>query len=870
MRRVLFTVLILTVATIASGQRLPRNFIPTDYDLTITPDFSTDRFAGEETIRVLVQRPVRELVLNAAEIEFASASIKAGGVNQNATVASSAEAETATLTFPEPVAVGEAEVRITYKGILNGQLRGLYLGEANGKKYAATQFESVDARRAFPCFDEPDLKASFRITIIADKNHMAISNSPVESDTPGPIEGKHTIRFAPTPRISTYLVAMTIGDLSCLSDSVDGTPLRVCASPDKAPLGKYALEATKSIVHYYNTYYSIPYPFAKLDQIGIPDFRAGAMENVGSIIYRETALLNDEATGSGAAKRSISGTIAHEIGHMWFGDLVTTKWWDDIWLNEGFATWVSQKAVANWKPEWNIRLSEVQSASMPIGVDVLEATRPIHNKADTPSEIEQAFDGIAYGKTAAMLRMVESYVGEEKFREGINLYLRRNSWSNASAGDFSAAIADASNQQAADIIQSYIKQPGIPLVTMESHCDQGETVLSLKQQRFYANRKKIGTSSQTWVIPVCPRKGECYVLRDKEATIRLKGCDETTFLNADGRSYYLTENDATTLASLKKHQSSLTPSERLTLLRDEWYLVRVAKRKVGDYLDLASSLKGNQERALILEINENLAYVERYLVTPGQRPAFQDWVRQFLQPAAKKMGWKPAPGEEDESRQLRASIYQTLGVTGRDAEVISHAQELAQAYIKDSTAIDPSMATAVVTIAAASGDEKLYDAYVQAYRVAKTPEIRGRFLNALPDFEDPSLVKRTLAFALTPDVRSQDAGRLMQATIRSRNGTDIGFEFLQQQWPQIAARLSPRIAAAVPGSLGASCDSSMSDQVGRFMDEHKVRGAERAVAQARERIANCADFRITQASNLSSWMAERNNLRRAQESVPTR
>src|SRR5438067_4562595 len=335
----------LLVALPASAQRLPATVAPEHYDLTFTVDLEHAKFDGTETIRVQVAEPTRTIVLNALEIQFHEATVGA----QKATVTLDAKNETATLTVPQPIAKGSADIHIRFTGILNDKLRGFYLSKGAARNYAVTQFESTDARRAFPSFDEPAFKATFGITLVVDAGDTAISNAAVVSDTPV-AGGKHAVRFATTKKMSTYLVAMLVGDFKCIDGGADGIPIRVCSTPGMENLGRFALASAEATVKFYDNYFGIKYPFGKLDLIGIPDFEAGAMENAGAITFRETALLLDDKTASVERQKGVASTIAHEIAHMWFGDLVTMAWWDDIWLNEGFATFMTRKPLEAWHP----------------------------------------------------------------------------------------------------------------------------------------------------------------------------------------------------------------------------------------------------------------------------------------------------------------------------------------------------------------------------------------------------------------------------------------------------------------------------------------------------------------------------------------
>jgi aminopeptidase N len=330
------TVLLTACGVVA--QRLPENVKPESYELTFGPNLEKATFTGDEVIRVRLEKPAKAITLNSAEIEFQEASVTAGGATQKATVATDEKNETATLTVAKEIPAGEAQMWIKFTGILNDKLRGFYLSQTQRRRYAVTQFEAMDARRAFPCFDEPAYKATFQINLMIDKADTAISNGKIVSDTPGPEEGKHTLKFSATPKMSTYLVAMMVGDFVCREGGTDGIPIRVCAVPEKKEFTGFALESAEHILEFYNKYYSQKYPFQKLDIIAFPDFSAGAMENTAAITYREALLIIDDKTASVDSHQAVAGVLAHEMAHQWFGDLVTMKWWDDIWLNEGFAT----------------------------------------------------------------------------------------------------------------------------------------------------------------------------------------------------------------------------------------------------------------------------------------------------------------------------------------------------------------------------------------------------------------------------------------------------------------------------------------------------------------------------------------------------
>ena len=462
---------LLTCCT-AVAQRLPGGATPDHYSLTVDVNFPTNSFDGNETINLKLDKATNTITLNAVEIDFHEVTVTAGGQTQTAKVSTDDKNETATFTVDKQLPAGAASVQIKYTGHLNDKLRGFYLSTYKGKKYLVSQMESVDARVAFPCFDEPSYKATFDLTAIIPKDNVAISNGEVVSDTAGPGD-KHTVKFSTSPKMSSYLVALTVGDWKCISDHTDGVKVSVCTVPGKENLAQFPLEASKNFLHYYDNYYGIKYPLPKLDNIAVPDFQAGAMENWGAIIYRETALLIDDKTASVGAKQGVAETIAHEMAHQWFGDLVTAAWWDDIWLNEGFATWMTPHPIEQWKPDWMEGQDVVEQTNRALGEDASQNQRAIHQAANTRGEIDQLFDGIAYGKAASVLHMLESYLGPETFRKGVNLYLKEHAYGNATAADFWTAMAHASHKPIDQIMPTFVMQAGAPYVDVEAKCAGG-------------------------------------------------------------------------------------------------------------------------------------------------------------------------------------------------------------------------------------------------------------------------------------------------------------------------------------------------------------------------------------------------------------
>ena len=862
------TFLVLTFS-LAVAQRLPENARPENYKLTFTPDLDKATFEGDETIAFRLLKPSSEITLNAVDIDFHDVTITSGGATQKVKVTPEKEKEMVVLSVEKPLAMGPATVHITYSGILNNEMRGLYLGkDDHGRKYAASQFEATDARRAFPSFDEPDYKATFDITAVAEKGLVAISNQKIVSDTPGPGD-KHTVRFATTAKMSSYLAALVVGNFEYIEGAANGIPIRVYSTPGKKEMGTFALEVASNVLKYYDHYFGIKYPYGKLDLIGLPDFSAGAMENTGCITFREVILLIDEKQGSVGLKKEIAGVIAHEMAHQWFGDLVTMKWWDDIWLNEGFATWMSSKPIESWKPEWNFNLDDVSETAGTLNVDSLANTRPIHQAAETPAQIQELFDGIAYGKAAAVLRMLESYLGEETFRAGVNAYLQQHQYANATADDFWGAQAKTSKKPVDRIMPTWVKQAGVPILSMKAQCSGNSTNVTLTQQRYYFDRSKFqAPNDQLWEIPLCLRgsasgkDAKCELMTKKEETVTLPGCSTWVLTNAGAAGYYRTAFPPDAVRALATDaETKLTPAERITVENDIWASVQVGRQPVGDYLAFAQGLQPDRNRAVVEDLLGGFRSIGQYLVSDGDRDEYRNWLRQYLAPAMKDVGYKPKAGESDEQRTLRSRLFDALGYDARDPETLEEARKIADKALADPASVDSEMAGGAFALAALNGDSAFYDRVMEATKNPKSPELYYTYLFTLPRFSDPKLLQRTLEFAISPDVRSQDALQVITSVMRNPAGRDLAWDFIRSHWDAVAKAGGPFASAAVVGATSVFCDTGMRDQVTEFFSAHKVAAAERTYKQSIERINNCVDFKSQQQPQLASWLGQHGTVR---------
>jgi aminopeptidase N len=674
----------------------------------------------------------------------------------------------------------------------------------------------------------------------------------------------HTIRFAPTPKMSTYLVAVLVGKFECIQGGADDVPIRVCTPPGKQELGRFALNASESFLKYYNRYFTIKYPYDKLDLIAIPDFEAGAMENTGAITFRDIALLVNEKEASVPQLKEVAMVVAHEMAHQWFGDLVTMEWWDDLWLNEGFATWMEGKPVAAWRPEWHVEMDEQRSTNEAMASDSLRNTRPIREAAQTSAQINELFDEIAYNKTAAVLRMLEAYEGPQAFERGVNDYLKAHAYANATAQDFWIAEAAASKQPVDRILSSYVLNAGVPLISAEFHCAGADSSVTISQQRFSFDRSQAeGRSKQLWQIPVCmslpgtDQPVSCNLLSQPQQEFRLSRCEPSMFLNSGAHGYYRTAYRREVVNALvPKVEQTLEPVERLSLLDNEWALVRAGDHPIGAFMALAEGMKDDQTPAIMNELGRRFRYIKDNLITAQDRESYEAWVRGLLHPAMQQLGTTAAPADSDERRSLRAAVFLTLGYSGREAETLRQARSLLQQYLKNPASVDPTLLDPVFTLSAMQGTPAMYEEFRARSENAKTPEDYYRSLFALTQFSDPGLLKRTLEYALSPAVRSQDAPFVIGAVMENPTGKELAWQFVQTHWDSLRQKASFAGMAAMVRYAGDFCTATSKQQVHKFFGEHPVPGAERTLRQTLEDIQNCVDLKAQQGTALASWLNE--------------
>ncbi len=844
--------------------RLPRTVIPSRYDLRLEPNLHQATFSGSIAITVDVTEPVDTVWLNAAELDVTSAAIEdAAGHRSPLTEVMLVEAqERLQLGLGRLVGAGQYRLFLEFEGILNDKLHGFYRSvfhDEHGQEHviATTQFETTDARRAFPCFDEPDFKAVFGVTLIVPEALFAVSNAPVVEET-ATGDGRRQVVFADTMKMSTYLVAFIVGPFEATDAvDVDGIPLRIIHPPGKGHLTAYGLDIGAFALRHLAQYYAIPYPAQKLDLIAIPDFAFGAMENLGCVTFREVLLLIDRQQATPPELMRVADVIAHEIAHMWFGDLVTMRWWNGIWLNEAFATFMATLASDAFNPEWQRWTQFSLERSAAFDVDALDNTRPIEYPVHSPQDANGMFDLLTYEKGGSVLRMLEQYLEEQPFRDGIKHYLLKHQYGNTETNDLWDAIEESTGEPARRIMDSWIFQRGFPLLSVEA---DSSSTLSLSQQRF--GFTPLTGDTTVWSVPVVLRYGSQGQVSERRellesASVRLDLGTPIDWIvaNAGGHGFYRVQYAPELLQQLTPvMMQQLTPIERYGLVDDTWAAVVAGKTSTVDFLAFAQGFKDETDLDVWTVLSGCLGQLERLLEGAAQH-RYHTVLQQLYHPALAQLGWEPQPDEPSRARELRGLLMRALAVSAQDADALARGRSLHDQYLHDSASVEPNIAVAAAAAVASAGTGEDYTVFVERFKHASTPQEERRYQSLLAAFPGQDEIAVTLAMALSGEVRTQDAPYLVAQCMRNRHHGVQAWHFVRDNWDKMLdAYPNNAIVRMLDGCKSLSYPD-VAAEIEAFFQDHAVTQGELTLQQHLEKLRINVALRQREAGRLAASLS---------------
>jgi len=844
--------------------KLPKTVVPSHYAIELAPDLQALTLAGSEVVDIDVREPLWRVELSAVDVAIDEASIDDGA--QRADVSLDPRTEIATLAFANALTPGAHRLRLKFRAKINRFGRGLFFVDyptANGvKRMISTQLEPADARRIFPCWDEPAFKATFQLTVTLPQQFLAVSNMPVAKQEPA-ADGRKRIAFATTPKMSSYLFVLTAGDLERITADADGVTVGVVTTRGKAEQGRFALENATKLLTFYNDYFGQKYPLPKLDLIAVPGGFGGAMENWGGITFFESRLLFDPLTNSDAVRRGIFSVMAHEMAHQWFGDLVTTGWWNNLWLNEGFASWMQEKAAEHFYPQWKTWLNGYGQKQFAMALDARRTSHPIQQTVADQSEAMTAFDAITYNKGQAFIRMLENYLGPDAFRDGIRRYMAAHAYSNATTADLWQALEQAAGKPVAPIAASFTEQEGVPLVLAETICDGATQRLTLKQDRFAIVPASANATvpPRHWLIPVeigapgASAPSTALVL-DGSAGIPAGACGDAVKVNFGDIGYYRVEYGPNSGAALLKSLAKLAPEDRVNVLADNWALMLAGRTDAASYLGLIASLDVNDHRAVWDQVISAFAALDRFSRNRAERPALEAFMRARLRPVFDRVGWDGSGSGDDDTTLLRGSLIRALGDFG-DADIVAEAKRRFDAFLKEPKSLSPALLDSVAHVVGISANRDTYDALLALARRSTAANERVRYYDAAASARDASLAGETLALTLTNELPSTLVGGLINQVGLSGWQPQLAWDFIQKNLGALTARQGPDFPDEfIPNFFMTNFyDEAHAAELRQFAPAQATTGGRVMTARALESIAISADVEARVLPAVDRWVS---------------
>ncbi len=845
--------------------RLSADVVPVHYDIFLHPDLEAHTFRGEETITLAVGKPVKAVTLHSSELAIASAAVSFSRETLVAEKISYDEkAETATMHFARPIPKGKAKLAIAWSGILKDNMRGFYKSrytmEGRDRFMATTQFEATDARRCIPCFDEPAHKAVFEVKLAVAPDRTAISNT-LPTGIKEHEAGYKIVSFAPTPKMSTYLLAFIVGDFEAIEKKTkSGVLVRVLTVPGKSHQAKFALDVTARCLEFYEEYFRIPYPLNTLDMIAIPDFSSLAMENWGAITFREIGLLVDAENTSTSTKELVAEVIAHELAHQWFGNLVTMEWWTDLWLNEGFASYVPYIALTELFPEWNVwDKFATDTLATALKLDALENTHPIEVAVHHPNEIGEIFDAVSYSKGASVIRMLAEYLGADMFRKGLSHYLKKHSYGNASTMDLWDAFEKVSKKPVKKMMAVWTGKPGYPLVSVEEKAGK----LALSQKRFFSSPASAKKSADTalWPIPlsIVTDRGEKQLeLMTKKKLVLPKPNALWHKLNAHEGSLYRVRYEGAMLGALAAPVKDmlLPAADRLGIIRDLFSLAEAGEVSTTTALDMASLYRNETEYIVWIEVVTGLRTLANLLYGSPEYKPFREYARSIVSDAALRIGWEAKAGEAHDVTLLRPVLLGSASFFGSEPVL---REALLRFKARASAALDPDLRGVVYATVAREGGEKEYETLLAMYRAESLHEEKNRILGALGLFRDKKLLSRTLAFTMTEEVRMQDRNGAFASVLINPAGRSLGWQYLKKNWERIGASYGEgnHLLSRLISVLNRNTTREAYADVKVFFKTHSAPAAERTIKQTLENIDSNIRWLARDGKKVGKFLKER-------------
>ena len=813
--------------------------IPINYELMFEPLFHNFKFNGEEIITLNLSKPTNSIKIDAAELSIKESHIIQGGKIISSESSLNEKDEKLTIKLAKKIK-GKAKLSIKFTGTLNDRLLGFYKSQYKDKKgktkyLATTQFEAADARRAFPCWDEPAVKATFDVSLLVDKHLDAISNMPVISKKKTGTKILH--KFGRTPIMSTYLLYLGVGEFEYLHGKLRNIKIRIVTTKGNKNKGKLSLDFTKKFLGEYEKYFGIKYPLPKLDMIAIPDFAAGAMENWGAITFREAILLYDAKTSSTRTKQYIAEVISHEIAHQWFGNLVTMKWWNDLWLNESFATFMATKIVNKFYPEWDLWDQFLGDAMLEaMSLDALKNSHPINVDVKHPAQIREIFDAISYDKGGNVLRMLENYVGIENFRKGLKYYLTQHKYSNAEGQDLWKSIGRVAHKPVDAMMKTWIDQVGYPVVDVK----RNNSKVSLTQRRFLSDGSI--SSKNRWSIPIHIEEGNhesSILMKSQKSVVSLKNTDSNFIVNSGRYGFYRVQYDDNSLANLSLliDEKILNHVDRWSLQNDLFSQCVSGTKQIQEYLDFTTSYHDEDNYITLQNLAQNLYHL--YKLTRKEK--FSDEIRtytaQFLGTIFDRLGWDSQKNEKHTDALLRSFVITALGKLG-DKEILNEARKRFNKFLKNKNSLAADLQEPVFVLVAWQGNEKTYNKLLSLYKKSTLQEEKIRFLMAMCNFKQKNLLLKTLALSLTPEVRSQNIRVPIMGVSANIYGSDILWPWLKNNWKKLVRRfgVGNPLANRIVASIGSVIDDKQEKDVRKFFKRMPLPGTERVIEQTLERV----------------------------------